>query len=170
MVMASQFESLTHPFVIMFTIPLGFIGVIVGLLIGGQNVSLPAIMGFIMLAGIAVNNGIVMVDFINQLRRRGMEVFEAIVQAATIRLRPVIITATTTILAMMPMVFTASEGAEMRRPMAMTLVGGLVATTLLTLIFIPVMYSILDRVAARTQKAVVSTLHSGETPEAVEEP
>ncbi len=146
MIMASQFESFRHPFVIMFTIPLAIIGVILALLVSGKPVSLPVLIGFIMLGGIAVNNGIVMVDYINQLKRRGTEKKEAILQACAVRLRPVLITAFTTILGMMPMALSVSEGAEMRAPMAVTVVGGLVATTLLTLFVIPIIYSLFDRV------------------------
>jgi HAE1 family hydrophobic/amphiphilic exporter-1 len=146
MIMASQFESFRHPFVIMFTIPLSIIGVIVALLVAGKPVSLPVLIGFIMLGGIAVNNGIVMVDYINQLKQRGVDKKEAILQGCVVRLRPVLITAFTTILGMMPMALSVSEGAEMRAPMAVTVVGGLVATTLLTLFVIPIIYSLFDRV------------------------
>ena len=152
MIMASQFESFRHPFVIMFTIPLALFGVVLALLVSGKPVSLPVLIGFIMLAGIAVNNGIVMVDYINQLKRRGMEKKEAILQACTVRLRPVLITAFTTILGMMPMALSTSQGAEMRAPMAITVVGGLVATTLLTLFVIPIIYSLFDRVSFKEKR------------------
>lgn len=147
MIMASQFESFKHPFVIMFTIPLGLIGVIVALLVSGKPVSLPILIGFIILGGIAVNNGIVMVDYINQLKRRGMDKKEAILQGCSVRLRPVLITAFTTILGMLPMAISTSQGSEMRSPMAIAVVGGLVATTLLTLFVIPIIYSLFDRVS-----------------------
>ena len=153
MIMASQFESFRHPFVIMFTIPLAIIGVILALLVSGRPISLPVMIGFIMLGGIAVNNGIVMVDYINQLKRKGIEKKEAILQACAVRLRPVLITAFTTILGMMPMALSTSEGAEMRAPMAVTVVGGLVATTFLTLFIIPVIYSLFDRVNFREKSA-----------------
>ncbi len=146
MIMASQFESFRHPFVIMFTIPLSIIGVIVAMLVAGRPVSLPVLIGFIILGGIAVNNGIVMVDYINQLKQRGVDKKEAILQACAVRLRPVLITAFTTILGMMPMALSVSEGAEMRAPMAITVVGGLTATTFLTLFIIPIVYSFFDRV------------------------
>lgn len=147
MIMASQFESFKHPLVIMFTIPLALIGVVIALLITGRPVSLPILIGFIMLGGIAVNNGIVMVDYINQLKRKGIEKREAILQGSSVRLRPVLITALTTILGMMPMAIDASQGSEMRAPMAITVIGGLVATTLLTLYVIPIIYSLFDRVS-----------------------
>jgi HAE1 family hydrophobic/amphiphilic exporter-1 len=153
MIMASQFESFRHPFVIMFTIPLSIIGVIVALLVSGRPVSLPVLIGFIILGGIAVNNGIVMVDYINQLKQRGVDKKEAILQACAVRLRPVLITAFTTILGMMPMAISISEGAEMRAPMAVTVVGGLMATTLLTLFVIPIIYSLFDRVKFKEKVA-----------------
>ncbi len=153
MIMASQFESFKHPFVIMFTIPLGLIGVIVALLVSGMPVSLPVLIGFIILGGIAVNNGIVMVDYINQLKRRGVDKREAILQGCSVRLRPVLITALTTILGMLPMAISTSQGSEMRAPMAIAVVGGLVATTLLTLFVIPIIYSFFDRVSFKEKKA-----------------
>ncbi len=146
MIMASQFESFVHPFVIMFTIPLALIGVVLALLFTGRPVSLPVLIGFVILGGVAVNNGIVMVDYINQLKRRGVEKKEAILQACAVRLRPVLITAFTTILGMLPMALSTTEGAEMRAPMAITVIGGLVATTFLTLFVIPIIYSLADRV------------------------
>lgn len=145
MVMASQFESFRHPFVIMFTIPLAAIGVVLALLLSGQTVNLPVLIGFILLGGIAVNNGIVMIDYINQLRRRGMTTAEAIVEGAVTRFRAVLLTALTTILGMMPMALSTSEGAEMRAPMAITVVGGLTATTFLTLFIIPIIYSLFEK-------------------------
>lgn len=147
MVMASQFENFLHPFVIMFTIPLAIIGVIFGLLVSGKPVSLPALIGVIILAGIAVNNGIVMVDYINQLIRRGLDKKEAIIRGAVTRLRPVLLTALTTILGMLPMAVAGGSGAEFGSPMAVAVVGGLVATTVLTLFVIPIVYSIFNRVS-----------------------
>jgi HAE1 family hydrophobic/amphiphilic exporter-1 len=145
MVMASQFESFRHPFVIMFTIPLGFTGVVLALLISGKPINLPVLIGLVMLGGIAVNNGIVMVDYINQLKRRGVDKNEAILQGCAVRLRPVLITALTTIVGMLPMALSASSGAEIRAPMAVTVIGGLTATTFLTLFVVPIMYSLFDR-------------------------
>jgi len=153
MIMASQFESLKHPLIIMFTIPLALIGVVLALVISGKPISLPVLIGFVMLGGIAVNNGIVMVDYINQLKRKGVDKKEAIVQASTVRLRPVLITAFTTILGMLPMALSTSAGSEMRAPMAIAVVGGLVATTLLTLFIIPILYSFFDRVRYKEKKA-----------------
>jgi HAE1 family hydrophobic/amphiphilic exporter-1 len=153
MVMASQFESFRHPFVIMFAIPLGVIGVILGLLVAGKAISLPALIGFILLAGIAVNNGIVMIDYINQLRRSGVETKEAIVKGAVTRLRAVLLTASTTILGMMPMALSRSEGSEFRSPMAITVMGGLIATSFLTLFLVPIIYSLFEKVPFRKAKA-----------------
>ncbi len=152
MIMASQFESFKHPFVIMFTIPLGLIGVVLALLITGKPLSLVSLIGFVLLGGIAVNNGIVMVDYINQLKRKGIEKKEAILQACSVRLRPVLITALTTIMGMIPMAMSTSAGSEMRAPMAIAVIGGLVATTFLTLFVIPVIYSLFDRVSFKVKK------------------
>ncbi len=145
-VMASQFESLKYPFIIMFTIPLAFIGVSGLLAITGKHVSLPAIMGFIMLAGIVVNNGIVMVDYINQLIAKGTDKFDALVKGAVVRLRPIIITALSTMMGMLPMALARSEGSEMRSPMAIALIGGLLASTFLTLFIVPILYSFFSKV------------------------
>ncbi|MFO7980814.1 MAG: efflux RND transporter permease subunit [Candidatus Aminicenantes bacterium] len=147
MIMASQFESFKHPLVIMFTIPLGIIGVVIALLVAGKTVSLVSLIGFVILGGIAVNNGIVMVDYINQLKRKGTEMKEAILQGCTVRLRPVLITALTTMLGMLPMALSTSAGSEMRAPMAISVIGGLFATTLLTLFVIPTMYSLFEKVS-----------------------
>jgi len=152
MVMASQFESFRHPFIIMFAIPLGVIGVILGLLLAGKAISLPALIGFILLAGIAVNNGIVMIDYINQLRRSGVETREAIITGAVTRLRAVLLTALTTILGMLPMAISRSEGSEFRAPMAITVMGGLTATTFLTLFIIPAIYSLFEKVSYKKPK------------------
>ncbi|MFC2157941.1 efflux RND transporter permease subunit, partial [Acidobacteriota bacterium] len=152
MIMASQFESFKHPLVIMFTIPLALIGVVLALLIAGKPIGLPVLIGFVMLGGIAVNNGIVMVDYINQLIRRGIDKKEAILQASSVRLRPVLITAFTTILGMLPMAISTSQGSEMRAPMAITVMGGLIATTFLTLFIIPIVYSLFDRVRFKPKR------------------
>ena len=140
MVMAGQFESFLEPFIIFFTIPLGFIGVVLGLLLTGTTLSVMALIGMLMLVGIVVNNGIVMIDYANQLRKAGREVKEAIVEASTIRMRPIIMTAATTILAMFPLALGIGEGAESWAPMAVTIIGGLVVATALTLIVEPCIY------------------------------
>jgi HAE1 family hydrophobic/amphiphilic exporter-1 len=152
MVMASQFESLLHPFIIMFTIPLGLIGVVIGLMVTGRPVNLPVMVGFILLEGIAVNNGIVMIDYVNQLVRGGMAKREAILLGCSTRLRPVLLTALTTILGMLPMAMSTSSGAEFRAPMAVTVLGGLTATTFLTLFVIPIIYSLFEKVTFKEKK------------------
>jgi len=149
MILASLFESFLYPFIIMFTIPLAFIGVVLALLISGKPINLPVLIGFVILGGIAVNNGIVLVDYINQLKSRGVEKKDAILQACAVRMRPVLITALTTIFGMLPMALSTSAGSELRAPMAITVVGGLTATTFLTLFIIPVIYSLIDRVKYR---------------------
>jgi len=144
-VMASQFESLIHPFVIMFTIPLALIGVVGVLWLLSIPLSVVVFLGLIMLAGIVVNNAIVLVDYINHLRANGMEKIEAIVTAGTVRLRPILMTTATTVLGLMPMALGFGEGAEIRTPMAITVVAGLVSSTVLTLLVIPTVYALVDR-------------------------
>lgn len=145
LIMVAQFQSLLSPFIIMFTIPLAFTGGFLGLIISGSEVSVIALIGFVMLSGIIVNNGIVLVDYINQLRSEGMEKKEAIVTAGKTRIRPVLMTALTTILALSTMVFSNDMGADMSRPMSIVTIGGLVYGTLLTLVVIPCIYDIFMR-------------------------
>jgi len=142
MVMASQFESLIHPFTIMFSIPLAVIGVIFGLYITNSIVSVASILGLITLAGIVVNNAIVMVDYINQLRRSGTEKIEAIITAGTVRLRPIMMTALTTILGLLPIAMGIGEGSESTQPMGIVIVSGLTFATFLTIFVIPIFYSL----------------------------
>lgn len=145
LIMVAQFQSLLSPFIIMFTIPLAFTGGFAALYLTGFEVSVIAMIGFVMLAGIIVNNGIVLVDYMNQLRREGMSKKEAIVEAGKTRLRPVLMTALTTILAMLTMALGLGEGAEMMQPMAIVEVGGLVYGTLLTLFVVPCLYDAFNR-------------------------
>ncbi|OGD12153.1 MAG: hypothetical protein A2W20_00630 [Candidatus Aminicenantes bacterium RBG_16_66_30] len=152
MVMASQFEHFGHPFIIMFTVPLGIIGVIIGLFVTGRTLSLAVLIGVILLAGIAVNNGIVMIDYINQLIRRGVDKREAILQGATTRLRAVLLTALTTVLGTLPMAFSRSSGSEFRAPMGVAIAFGLTATTVLTLFVIPIIYSIFNKIRFKEKK------------------
>jgi HAE1 family hydrophobic/amphiphilic exporter-1 len=147
LVMASQFESFLHPFVIIFTIPLALIGAVFALWITGSKISVVVFIGSILLAGIVVNNAIVLIDLINQLRAKGMEKMKAIVEGSQSRLRPIVMTMLTTALGLLPLAIGLGEGAEVRAPMAITVIGGLIVSTLLTLIVIPVVYSILDRKA-----------------------
>ena len=145
LVMASQFESLIHPFVILFTIPLALVGAVLALFVTGTTINIVAFIGVIMLAGIVVNNAIVLVDLINQLRAKGIDRFDAIMEAGTARLRPILMTSLTTALGLLPMAMGFGEGSEVRTPMAITVIGGLLVSTLLTLVVIPVVYSLLDR-------------------------
>jgi HAE1 family hydrophobic/amphiphilic exporter-1 len=145
LVMASQFESLIHPFVIMFTIPLALVGAVLALYVTGTTVNVVAFIGVIMLAGIVVNNAIILVDMINRLRAKGIEKTDAIIEAGRTRLRPIMMTTLTTVLGLLPMAVSFGEGTEVRTPMAITVIGGLIVSTMLTLIVIPVVYSLLDR-------------------------
>jgi HAE1 family hydrophobic/amphiphilic exporter-1 len=145
LVMASQFESLVHPFVILLTIPLAITGAVWALWLTGTTVNVVAYIGIIMLAGIVVNQSIVLIDAVNQARERGLARHEAIVEAGRLRLRPILITKLTTILGLMPMALGLGEGAEVRAPMAITVIGGVLLTTFLTLLVIPVVYAVLDR-------------------------
>lgn len=144
MIMASQFESLIHPFTVMFTVPLAFTGGLMGLLIAGKPLSVPAFLGFIMLVGIVVNNGIVLVDYINRLRENSVNLKPAIVQAGVTRLRPVLMTSLTTILGLLPLALGLGESSELQVPLAVTVMSGLTFSTFLTLVVIPVIYSLID--------------------------
>lgn len=145
LIMVAQFQSLLSPFIIMFTIPLAFTGGFLGLYVSNSEVSVIAMIGFVMLAGIIVNNGIVLIDYINQLRENGMAKKEAIIMAGRTRLRPVLMTALTTILALSTMAFSDDMGADMAKPMSVVTIGGLIYGTLLTLIVIPCIYDIMNR-------------------------
>ena len=145
LIMVAQFQSLLSPFIIMFTIPLAFTGGFMGLYISGSEVSVIALIGFVMLAGIIVNNGIVLIDYMNQFRESGMEKRQAILTAGRTRLRPVLMTALTTILALSTMVFSSDMGSEMAKPMAVVTIGGLTYGTLLTLVVIPCIYDFFSR-------------------------
>jgi AcrB/AcrD/AcrF family. len=148
-VMAAQFESLKYPFVILFTVPLMFIGVALALALTGTPVSIMAIIGLIILAGIVVNNGIVIVDYINRLKEYGMDSREALIQAVKDRFRPVMMTALTTILGLIPLALGLGEGSEMTRPLGISAIGGLTVSTFLTLFLIPVVYSFFDQKTRR---------------------
>ncbi len=145
LVMASQFESLLHPFVIMFSIPLALVGAVLALKLTGTPVSVVVFIGLIMLAGIVVKNAIVLIDRVNQLREEGHAKREAIVLAAESRLRPIVMTTLATLLGFLPLAIGLGEGSEVRSPMAITVIGGLLVSTLLTLVVVPVVYERLDR-------------------------
>ena len=152
MIMASQFESLVDPLIIMFTVPLSIIGVFFFLGLTGTTLSVMALVGIVMLVGIAVNNGIVLVDYINQQRRKGMELIEAVEFGSLARLRPVLMTALTTILGMVPLAIGTGSGAETWAPLARAVIGGLTATTALTLVVIPVLYIVFEHAGERVNE------------------
>ncbi len=144
MVMASQFESLLDPFVVMFSLPFAITGAILALFIGGFHINIIVFLGLLMLIGIVVNNAIVLVDYINILRERGLPLGQAVRQAGQTRLRPVLMTALTTIVALMPMAFARGQGSEIWNPLGLTVMGGLMLSTLVTLILVPTMYSVFE--------------------------
>ncbi len=152
-VMASQFESFAMPFVIMFSIPFAFTGVVLILFLTNTTLSLIAALGAVLLIGIVVKNGIVLVDFINLMRDRGYELYEAIALAGHSRLRPVLMTAATTILGMMPLALSRGEGSEIWTPMGITVIGGLVFSTVVTMVIVPVVYAILAKRGERDKKS-----------------
>jgi HAE1 family hydrophobic/amphiphilic exporter-1 len=144
MVMASQFESLLHPFTILLTIPLAVVGTIATFYWLGTPLNIMAIIGVIMLVGIAVNDAIILVDRINQLKRGGLPRNDAIAEAGQQRIRPILMTSLTTVLALLPLTFGFGESASLRAPMAWAVIGGLVTSTLLTLVVIPCVYAVID--------------------------
>jgi len=145
LVMASQFESLLHPFVILFTIPLALVGAILALMLTGKPISVVVFIGLILLVGLVTKNAIILIDKVNQLREAGVAKHEALVEGARSRLRPIIMTTLCTLFGFLPLAVAMGEGAEVRAPMAITVIGGLLVSTLLTLLVIPVVYDLLDR-------------------------
>jgi hydrophobic/amphiphilic exporter-1 (mainly G- bacteria), HAE1 family len=145
LVMASQFESLLHPFLILFSIPLALVGAVYALYLTNTTVNVIVFIGLIMLVGIVVSNAIVLIDRVNQLRAQGSSVFDALVQAGESRLRPIVMTTLTTLVGFLPMAMGIGEGAELRAPLAITVIGGLTFSTLLTLILVPVLYRLVER-------------------------
>jgi multidrug efflux pump subunit AcrB len=145
MVLASQFKSLIDPFIIMFSVPLGLIGVLWALFLTETNLSVTSFMGVIMMAGIVVSNGILLVDYTNRLRGRGMSLEEAVTLGGRTRLRPILMTTLCTILGLIPMAIGLGEGSESNAPMAIAVIGGLSVSTLLTLVFIPTLYTIFEK-------------------------
>jgi HAE1 family hydrophobic/amphiphilic exporter-1 len=160
MVMAGQFEAFVHPLVIMVTMPLSLIGVTAVLLLTGTPFSVVTFVGVIMLAGIVVNNGIVLIDHINQLRASGMERREAVIQGGSDRVRAVLITSGTTITGLLPMALIPGRGAELTADMALTVAGGLASATVLTLVIVPVVYEILDSAGAWARARVLRIVHN----------
>jgi len=151
LIMVAQFQSLLSPFIVMFTIPLAFTGGFIGLWLTGNRLSVIALVGFVMLCGIIVNNGIVFIDYVNQLRLEGVSKKEALVMAGRTRMRPILMTALTTILAMSTMALGIGDGSDMVQPMAIVTIGGMIYGTLLTVIVVPVIYDIFHRERLKQQ-------------------
>ena len=149
MVMASQFESLLHPFTILLTIPLALVGAVLLFFITGTTINIMGVIGIIMLSGIAVNSSIILVDRINQIKENYTHLTDAIIVAAGQRIRPIMMTSLTTILSLLPMAITFGEGASLRAPMAIAVIGGLITSTLLSLVVIPCVYYILEKMKKR---------------------
>lgn len=150
MIMAAQFESLLDPFIIMFSIPFTFIGVISGLLVTGMTLNIISYLGAIMLVGIVVNNAIVLISYIIILRARGLSVYDAITNAGRDRLRPVLMTTITTLVGLLPLALSTGEGSESWRPLGITMFGGLTVSTLITMLFVPTLYAVFSRRAMKT--------------------
>lgn len=158
MVMAAQFESLLQPFIIMFSVPLAFSGAAIGLALTGRTFNVASFIGVIMLAGIVVNNAILLIDYINQLRQDGMERNEAVIKAGPTRLRPILMTTLTTVLGMIPLALGIGEGAEIQAPLATVVIFGLTMSTMLTLLIVPVVYTLFDDLHSRFKKQNVKTI------------
>lgn len=154
LIMAAQFESLKLPFIIMFTVPLVVIGLSIALVATQTALGITAFIGLIILLGIVVNNGIVMLDFVNQMKEKGMSTYHALIEAVQLRTRPILMTSATTILGMVPLSLAIGEGSEFQQPMAIAIIGGLISGTLLTLFVIPVVYSFFDKETRRRRKYV----------------
>jgi len=144
MVMAAQFESLLHPFLIMFTIPMGLAGVFLALFVTGQTLNVISVIGIVVLVGIVTDNAIVKIDFTNQLRRGGMPLHEAVIEGSVVRQRPILMSSITTIFGLIPLALGLGEGAELQRPLGIAVIGGLLFSTFLTLILIPVIYELVE--------------------------
>ncbi|MRX74377.1 MMPL family transporter [Bacillus lacus] len=155
-VMAAQFESFKYPFVIMFTVPLMIVGVALALMFTNTPLSLPVVIGIIVLAGIVVNNAIVLVDYVNQRKEQGYKTYDALVEAVKVRMRPIFMTALTTILGLLPLSLGLGEGTEVNQPMGIAVIGGLITSTLLTLLVIPIVYSFFDKDTRRMNKKYVT--------------
>ena len=154
MIMAALFESLVQPFVIMLTLPLGLIGIYLGLALFNHELTVPAYIGIIMLAGIVVNNAIVFVDYANRLRRRGLDRDQALALAAGVRLRPILMTAGTTVLGMLPLALGLGRGSHVFQALAAAVAGGVTTSTLLTLVVVPCAYDFVDRFAGHLRRGV----------------
>ena len=145
MIMAAQFESFVQPFIIMFTVPLSIFGVAVGLMLTGKSLSVIVLLGIVMLGGVVVNNGIVLIEFINSLRDKGLEPAEAAVKASMVRTRPILMSAATSVVGLIPMALGIGEGAELRAPLAITVIGGQTSSTIFSLVVVPALYILVTR-------------------------
>src|SRR5262249_25151575 len=155
MVMASQFRSLLDPFIIMFSVPLGMIGVIWALFLTDTTLNVTSFMGIIMMVGIVVSNGVLLVEYINELRRHGRELRDAVVLAGRTRLRPIVMTSLTTLVGLFPMALGIDVGSEANAPLARAVIGGLAVSTVLTLVLVPTLYVMLEeRLPRRLESAV----------------
>jgi len=150
LILAAQFESFLHPFTIMLSLPFSFVGAFLGLLITGKTFNIATFIGIILLMGLVTKNAILLVDLANQLKEQGIPTREALLRAGPVRLRPILMTTAAMIFGMMPVAMALSEGAEMRAPMAIAVIGGLITSTLLTLVVVPVAYSLLDQAIVKT--------------------
>jgi HAE1 family hydrophobic/amphiphilic exporter-1 len=153
MILAAQFESFVHPFTILLSVPLATVGAALALWAAGQGLNSMSLIGLVILVGIVVNDAIVKVDFINQMRRSGLPLREAILEAGRVRLRPIIMTTVTTVLGLTPMALGLGRGADLRAPLAIAVIGGLISATALTLIVVPVAYDLLDEARRKTRAA-----------------
>jgi HAE1 family hydrophobic/amphiphilic exporter-1 len=145
MIMAAQFESLLHPLLIMFTLPMGVSGAFLALFITGQTINVISVIGIIVLVGIVVDNAIVKIDYTNQLRRAGLLLREAVVEGSAVRLRPILMSSITTVFGLIPLALGLGKGAELQRPLGIAVIGGLLFSTFLTLILIPVVYELVEK-------------------------
>jgi HAE1 family hydrophobic/amphiphilic exporter-1 len=162
-ILAAQFESLVHPFTIMMSLPFAVIGGIVGLLVANQFLSMMSMIGFIMLMGLVTKNGILLVEFTNQLKAQGRSTKEALLEAGPIRLRPILMTSVAMIAGMIPVALARGDGAEIRVPMAVVIIGGLVTSTVLTLAIVPVVYSLIDGLRSRFWKPMSDSAAAEDT-------
>ena len=159
MVLAAQFESYIHPLTIMLSLPFAFIGSILGLLMGGHTINIMSLIGIIMLMGLVTKNAILLVDYTNQLREEGEGVLEALIKAGSVRLRPILMTTLAMILGMLPLALGIGAGAELRAPMAVAVIGGLITSTMLTMIIVPLAYYLIDRFQLGIKHRKMSKLH-----------
>lgn len=153
LVLASQFESFVHPFTIMLALPLAVVGALAALFLADLPISMPAMIGIILLMGLVTKNSILLVDYTNQLRQRGMGIVDALLQAGPTRLRPILMTSAAMVLGMLPTALGRGEGSEMRAPMSIAVIGGVITSTILTLVVVPVVYVWADRLRWRSKRA-----------------